>query len=272
MGASRPVLMVKVAGAPWATTMAALLALVLGAAQAAAQAPKVASFTVEGAEFLAKTDDGKVLRSKDLAGALLDTVFDEKPAVVRITKVEPDPRDKSGRLWLHTLEVRQPDGGWENPCAADADGRRQGFPMGNSPAGLDFTCTSGAVGHCVRLGYWPWTNGPDGKPVEPVHAACSRLVRADYGGDDEVNAGREVPVDLADTLGIRSFGTDASLVFEAGWSPEGAVCVHHLRTKGAMSMAELVERYPQLKGRTGAACTQEFARSKGAALFSRSRP
>ena len=250
----------------------ALLALILGGAQAAAEAPKVASFTIEGAEFMAKTDDGKVLRSKDLAGAQLDTIFDEKPAVMRIASVEPDPKDRSGRLWLHTLEVRQPDGSWENPCSADSDGRRQGFPLGKSPAGLDFTCTSGAIGHCVRLGYWPWTNGPDGKPLEPVHAACSRLVRADYGGDDEVNARRDVPVDLADALGIRSFGADAALIFEAGWSPEGAVCVHHLRTKGALSMAELVQRYPQLQGRTGAVCTQDFARSKGAVLFSRSRP
>ena len=48
--------------------------------------------------------------------------------------------------------------------------------------------------------------------------------------------------------------------------------MHHLRTKGAMSMAELVQRYPKLKGRTGVACTQEFARSKGAVLFSRSKP
>lgn len=252
------------------TFLAALL--VLTAAPAGAQAPKIASFTVEGAEFVAKTEDGKVLRSKDLTGAQLTVVFDEKPAVVRIAAVAPDPKDKTGGLWLHTLEVRQPDGSWENPCSADLEGKRQGFPLGNSPAGLDFTCTSGAVGHCVRLGYRPWVNGPDGKPMEAANAACSRLVRADYGGDDEVNARREVAVDLADTLGIRSFAADPSLTFEAGWNAEGAVCVHHLRTKGAMSMAELVQRYPKLKGRTGAACTQEFARSKGAVLFSRSKP
>lgn len=264
--------LIEVARTPCAATVAALLALLLVGGQAAAQAPKVASFTVDGAEFVARTDDGRVLRGKELAGAQLEAVFEEKPAVVRIAAVEPDPRDRSGRLLLHTLEVRRPDGSWENPCSADPDGRRQGFPLGNSPAGLDFTCTSGAVGHCVRLGYWPWTKGPGGKPMEPVHAACSRLVRADYGGDDEVNARRELAVDIADALGIRSFGADAGLAFEAGWSPEGAVCVHHLRTKGAMSMAELVQRYPQLKGRTGAVCTQDFARSKGAVLFSRSRP
>ena len=246
--------------------------LVLIAAPAWAQAPKIASFTVEGAAFVAKTDDGRILRGKDLVGAQLTTVFDEKPAVVRITAVEPDAKDRIGGLLLHTLEVRQSDGSWENPCSADLEGKRQGFPLGNSPAGLDFTCTSGAVGHCVRLGYRPWVKGSDGKPMESANAACSRLVRADYGGDDEVNARREVAVDLADTLGIRSFGTDPSLTFEAGWNAEGAVCVHHLRTKGAMSMAELVQRYPQLKGRTGVACTQEFARTKGAVLFSRSKP
>jgi hypothetical protein len=60
--------------------------------------------------------------------------------------------------------------------------------------------------------------------------------------------------------------------FEAGWSPDGAVCVRHVRVKENTSLAALEEKYPQLKGRTGNICTEVFARAHGAILFNRSSP
>jgi hypothetical protein len=59
--------------------------------------------------------------------------------------------------------------------------------------------------------------------------------------------------------------------FEAGWSAEGAVCVHHARVKNNVTLAELEARYPRLKGHTGSVCTEEFARANGAILFNRSK-
>ena len=60
--------------------------------------------------------------------------------------------------------------------------------------------------------------------------------------------------------------------FEAGWGPEGAVCVRHVRVKDNVSLAELERLHPRLKGRTGAVCTEDFARAHGALLFNRSQP
>jgi hypothetical protein len=48
--------------------------------------------------------------------------------------------------------------------------------------------------------------------------------------------------------------------------------VHHPRVAEKVTLAELKARYPQLRGRTGAICTEEFARAHGALIFNRSRP
>jgi hypothetical protein len=47
--------------------------------------------------------------------------------------------------------------------------------------------------------------------------------------------------------------------------------VRHIRVKENTTLAELEAKYPRLKGRTGAACTEAFARSQGAILFNRSK-
>jgi hypothetical protein len=39
-----------------------------------------------------------------------------------------------------------------------------------------------------------------------------------------------------------------------------------------ISLVELERRYQRLPGRTGAVCTEEFARAHGALLFNRSTP
>jgi hypothetical protein len=65
---------------------------------------------------------------------------------------------------------------------------------------------------------------------------------------------------------------DPSLVFEAGWTEHGAVCVNHPRVAGNITLSEIEARWPQLAGKTGAICTEAFARSNGALLFNRSAP
>lgn len=57
-----------------------------------------------------------------------------------------------------------------------------------------------------------------------------------------------------------------------GWGPNGAVCVHHVRVSENVTLAELETLYSRLRGRTGAICTEEFARARGALVFNRSRP
>jgi hypothetical protein len=59
--------------------------------------------------------------------------------------------------------------------------------------------------------------------------------------------------------------------FEAGWTPQGAVCVRHVRVKENVSLGALVAACPRLRNHVGPACTEETARSFGAKLFNRSR-
>lgn len=250
---------------------AAALSAILLATSSLAQQPAVSSIAVEGTEIVVKLADGRVLRSKDLVDATLDVHFEGQPAKVRIAGVEPDPGDKSGTVWLHTFEAKQADGSWQNLCSPGPDGRRQGFPLKDAKGGLDLTCSSGAVGKCVRFGYRPWANGPDGTSLAPQHAACVRMVRGDYGGADAPFTKNGMSIDLYDTQGIQKPDNAADQAFEAGWTPEGAVCVHHVRVKENVTLGQLEARFPRLKGRTGAICTEDFARSLGALLFNRSR-
>ena len=244
---------------------------ILASPESRAQSPAVSGIAVEGTEIVVTLADGRALRSRDLVGAALDVRFDGRPAKLRITGVEHDPGDKSGTVFLHTFESRQPDGTWVNACLAGPDGRRQGFPLQGQEKGIDFTCSAGAIGKCVRFGYRPWATGPDGQSLAPQHAACVRMVRGDYGGADQPFTKNGMSIDLYDPQGIQTPDMAADQAFEAGWTAEGAVCVHHVRVKENVTLAELEARFPRLRGRTGAICTEAFARQHGAIVFNRSR-
>lgn len=240
--------------------------------EAAAQtSPAVSSISVEGTEIVVRLGDGRRLRSRELVGAVLKVRFEGQPAEVRIAAVEPDPDDKTGTVWLHTFEGRQADGTFSNLCSPGPDGRRQGFPLQDVAGGLELTCSSGATGKCVRFGYRPWASGPDGRSLAPQHAACVRMVRGDYGGAGEPFTKDGMNIDLYDTQGIQTPDMAADQSFEAGWSPDGAVCVHHIRVKENVTLEQLEARFPKLKGRTGAICTEAFARANGALLLNRSK-
>ena len=139
-----------------------------------------------------------MLRSLDLIGAKLTVSSENGIVKVRVAVVEKDPAAQQGEVWLHTFMVQQPDQ-FDVVCAADARAK------------------------CVRFGYRPWV------PEEIVlHNACTRVVRADYGG-----LGDGMLIDIYDEDGIRKLELDdAKIDFEAGWTPAGAVCVRHVRVKG----------------------------------------
>jgi hypothetical protein len=248
----------------------ASVAIALLAAPAVAQTPSVQSIDVEGTEIVVKLADGKTLRSQELVGATLDVRFEGEPVKLRIAKVENDPDDKTGTVWLHTMEGRQPDGVWRNVCSPGPDKREQGFPLMVNGK-LEYTCTAGALGKCVRFGYRPWANGPDGKSLAPQHAACVRMVRGDYGGSNEPWTKDGMNIDVYDPQGVQKPDMAAEQTFEAGWTPDGAVCVHHVRVKENTTLAALEQKYPRLRGKTGAICTEEFARQNGAIVLNRSK-
>lgn len=249
--------------------IAFLAALCTAPLAMAEPAPQV---TVEGTEFVASLVDGRVLRSRDLVGAVLHVRFAGRPMRLRIAAVEPDPRDRSGTVWLHTLETPDAGGGWKNFCTSGPDGRRQGFPLAGGPDGIELSCTAGAIAKCVRFGYRRWEVAADGAALAPLHAACVRMVRADYGGVGRPWTKDGMHIDLYDDHGVQQPDNSPSDTFEAGWSPEGAVCVHHVRVEENTTLSELAALYPALRGRTGDVCTEEFARAHGALVFNRSKP
>jgi hypothetical protein len=56
--------------------------------------------------------------------------------------------------------------------------------------------------------------------------------------------------------------------FEAAWGPEGAICVAHPRIADNITLEQLAERYPRLKGRLGPeACNEEAMRADSRALI-----
>lgn len=139
------------------------------------------------------------------------------------------------------------------------------------PGIFAITCTAGAQGKCVRLGYRPWERGPDGHSLRGLYNACIRMVRADYGGDGQGTTRDGTVIDPYDDWRIQTADMVEGQDLEAAWVPDGAVCVRHVRIRENMSIEELEQRYPWLRGRTGPVCTEEFGRSHGALLFNRSR-
>ena len=222
-----------------------------------------------------------MLTGPDLVGMVLtlDDPGGERLAV-RIDAVQPDPGDPTGETTLYTLMGRDPaTGAWANLCAPDADGLAMGFPLSgvwtatgehvaSSDGAFSLTCTGGALGKCVRMGYRPWQAAADGTPLWAYHQACVRMVRADYCGDGTGHTRDGTPINIADRLGLQEFDPAPALRFEAAWGPDGAVCVRRVRWPDLTSLEGLVRACPgRLADRVGTACTEEAARRSGATLL-----
>lgn len=258
--------------------MMRLFALLLGlAALPAATAAPASRLGVDGTEFVLYQLDGRVLRSAELVGAELDLGGGRQ---LRIDAVRPDPADASGTVLLHRFSQRQGDGAWIQACEADREGHHEGFPVpGRWVAGryahdrehFALTCTGGAQAKCVRWGYRPWAEAPDGTPMADMYEACVHMVRADYCGDGVATTRDGTAIDIYDRHGVQQPASGPDFRFEAGWAPGGAVCVHHPRIAQNIELEELAQRCPRLKDALGQRCDEASAAKAGALLFNRSR-
>lgn len=248
-----------------------LAAILTAAAPAAASAQ--ASLRVEGTAFVLTTADGRTLRGFELQGATFQIRAAGRAIEVLIRKVEDDAHAVGGRVLLHHFVVKESSGHMVDLCAPDAQGRSLGFPVPDGRGGFDLTCTSGAVGKCIRWGYRPWEGEFTGPPMPALHQACVHMARADYGGDDQPSTRDGTQIDLYDRFGIQRPDGAVPMTFEAAWGAEGAICVARTRIPENISLEELGERYPHLKGHLGPeACTEASAmRDPRALLFNRSR-
>jgi hypothetical protein len=245
-------------------------------AHAAAPAPIL---DVVGTEFRLTLPGKAVARSRDLVGAVLTL---SNGLSIRIDAVEGDPDDGQGHILLHTFAVRGDDGAWANLCEPGPDGRQQGFPLSGrflpdgrlvgGPAGsFEIVCSSGAQGKCARFGYKPWLAAPDGRPLRDHYNACVRMVRADYCGDGNGTTRDGTAIDLYDRLGLQRSEAAPGMSFEAGWGPDGAACIAHVRVPENVTLDRLHAACPRLTQRpSGPACTEAEAAALGALIFNNS--
>jgi ADYC domain len=209
--------------------------LATGPGGGTALAAGVREVAIEGTVLEVTLDDGRVLAGDGLLGAVMEAE-DERGAslTARIDGYRPDPIDPSGETVLYALSTPDPaaPGGWRELCRPAPDGTRAGFPLAGAwtatgehvaaePSTFVLTCTSGAIGKCVRAGYRPW-RGPE---MWDLHQACVRLFRADYCGDGRGHTRDGTRIDLYDRLGVQEDEPGPGMRFEAAWGPAGAACV-----------------------------------------------
>jgi hypothetical protein len=88
---------------------------------------------------------------------------------------------------------------------------------------VTLACEEGVITKCALWGYAPWAVG------DAMHAACTRMARADYCGDGGSWTRDGTPIDVTDAEGIQPLAGGDEMTFEAGWDEHGAVCVHASR-------------------------------------------
>jgi hypothetical protein len=230
------------------------------------------SLSIDGTEFVLVAPDGQTRRGLELAGASLTVDTDGKRTDITIASVENDTTAVGGRVVLYRFVTKNKGHDDTDLCAPDAEGKSWGFPIPDGRGGFELTCTSGAIGKCVRWGYRFWEQKPDGPPLRALHAACVRMVRGDYGGDNRPTTKDGTLVYVCDRFNVRACDKNPPLAFEAAWGANGATCVARPRITKNVSLAQLRKRYPRLKSHTGPRlCTQDIAsRDRATLLFNRS--
>lgn len=258
--------------------LAALATLATLAVPAASAEEAVSSVTVERTAFHVTLADGRVLSGPNLVGATL-TMTDGRggQVPVRIDAVETDPHEPSGEITLYAFSIEDAaTGAWRNLCQPDPYGERWGFPVTFGTDGeplpkgaFAILCTGGARAKCLRFGYKPWGPPVEGVPARTLYDTCVHMVRADYCGDGVGYTRNGTLIDLYDRFGIQKDEPAPGMSFEAGWGPDGAVCVAHTRIPENATLDEVLTACPRLRrAPTGRDCTESSA--SGALLFNKS--
>ncbi|WP_112663072.1 ADYC domain-containing protein [Microvirga flavescens] len=226
------------------------------------------SFEAQDMDLVLKLSDGRVLRGETLSGMTLVVGKGERDTEIRIDGVALEAHVKELPITFYRMSVKDRETGvYRELCERDPDGERAAFAYPDGARGFSLTCTSGAEGKCILLGYFPWKDSA-GVPMSDLHRACIHMMRADYGGDNKPTARNGTPINIIDRFGIQNPGHVASMEFEAAWGPDGAICVAHPRVADNVTFEQLAERYPQLRGRLGPhVCYEQVMRSDPRALI-----
>lgn len=232
-----------------------LVAVLVASALEACAEPAVTplapmGLTAHGGELVLSMGDGRELHSQELLGATL-TVGGTR---VRLDAIERASLPRGGTYVLHHFTRLDGSGETSEFCTMDAEGRRWALPFVDAEGQLYLACSAGAIGKCARWGYWP-----QDPATRELHEACTRMVRADYGGDGATATRDGTAIKLCDRLGILPCD-DGHGPLEAAWSRDGAVCVARPRLSDLATLEQLEARYPWLKDHLGeTACTLDAA-------------
>jgi hypothetical protein len=220
--------------------------------------------------------------SKELVGAVLQgTASNGQSVEVALCGAEPAAQDPAME-WYQIEVWNEETASWENPCIATLqvptpralavrgvwDGKGAHRPAADK---FTFACENGAIAKCIHWGYKPWAT-KDGRSLEELHEACTRMVRADYCGDGRSHTHENNPIDVYDDLGVLARATEATELwdpkkasFEAVWGPEGARCLSRTRDGEALEaiLTQCPDRFEAVETDLGGGdrCTR---RRKGA--------
>lgn len=234
---------------------------------------------VEQTAFVLRQADGRVLKGVQLQGMVLKLPVGGDIHALRLASITPDPDDAA--ILRHEFQIEDEAGRWQPVCEPNIDGETWGFPLAlaaghpGREGTITLTCASGAVAKCIRYGYQPWGQGRHGESLEPYHAACVHMIRADYAGDGTPHTRPGTYIQYHDDAVHWRRDTDGTddpaYAFEAGWSPQGAVCVARVRWPEFGALDAIRRSSPRLAAITEAACTEDFARTRAALIFSSTR-
>lgn len=253
------------------------LLLALGTPLAQAEPADVVALRLEGSRIVAVLRDGSILDDEALSG--LELRLEGQPThLIRIDGVAPDAHALGSPLPFYDVSLGVPGSGrWEKLCQPDPHGRTSAIAVPGywtedgrfvraPPGAFSFACTAGAQAKCVQFGYPPWATGPDGASLAPYHAACVRMVRADYCGDGTPHTVPGVAIQMFDRAGVHARPSSPYGTFEALWGPEGAVCLARAR-RPEFPLASILRRCPRLAEVPPAACTASAIDSVPGALL-----
>jgi hypothetical protein len=192
-------------------------------------AENIVAIALENGVLRVRTNQGASLEDSELVGLLLPfSATTGEVLWIRLSALSTHP--DASDVPLYSLELEG-----ENLCGEGGAGlfvpgiwdeagtRHDSVTTDGRRVDTTYACTRGVITKCVAWGYRPWTQGSE------IHEACVRMARADYCGDGVPHTEEGTMIDMFDTRGIQTPVADDGFTFEAGWGPNGAVCVNEPR-------------------------------------------
>ncbi len=199
--------------------------------------------SINGSELTGVRADGQPLSGSQLVGASLTAGLSTGSTLpVRVDSAVKLAGSNSD-VWAYGVSY-DAGSGWAPLCGTSAGAPVLAVPLagtwdlgvgatgGSWSASSDsftFACRGAALAKCVELGYKPWKS-VGGVSLRNHHQTCTRMLRADYCGNGQPGTINGWSVNLYDNLGVQADTEGGNeWVFEARWSPSGAMCVGEYR-------------------------------------------